>query len=430
MVGLAASQTKTNTIRNGDIASGIAKKSAVSQKNLLRENSLTSTQQPKVGAKPAVPGKHALLAASGKSAPAKARLYTVRQGDNDWVISQRFKLTEHQLHLLNPSADWKHLKPGLQLRVSSGAAGASSVASSHVASAKPVKAKTVAKSSAKTYTVKNGDNDWVIAGRVGMTPNKLRSMNPGTNWDRLQIGSKLRVSGTVVAAVKSKSIRSRYAKIARDAVIVRRNPGTSADKVTVVEAGLPVTVLDRDSGWYKLKFPKGTVGWVRGDMLKSAKKPMVAQRTRTTRTRVATRSRSHSSKTRVAMRAPADASPLLKKAYSRMGQRYVYGANDCSGFVMSVYRTQGVSLPHSSRAQSGLGRRVPKGELQPGDLVFFKTNRGTRVNHVGIYTGGGKFIHASSGGGKVQVNSLSDGYYNKRFAGARRVLKASAKSKK
>jgi hypothetical protein len=102
------------------------------------------------------------------------------------------------------------------------------------------------------------------------------------------------------------------------------------------------------------------------------------------------------------MRAPADASPLLKKAYSRMGQRYVYGANDCSGFVMSVYRTQGVSLPHSSRAQSGLGRRVPKGELQPGDLVFFKTNRGTRVNHVGIYTGGGKFIHASSGGGKVQ----------------------------
>jgi hypothetical protein len=59
--------------------------------------------------------------------------------------------------------------------------------------------------------------------------------------------------------------------------------------------------------------------------------------------------------------------------------------------------------------------------MKAGDLVFFHTARGHRVTHVGIYLGHGKFIHASSGGGKVQVNSLADGYYSHRLVTARRV---------
>ena len=65
-----------------------------------------------------------------------------------------------------------------------------------------------------------------------------------------------------------------------------------------------------------------------------------------------------------------------------------------------------------------------KDNLKKGDLVFFKTTRSDRISHVGIYIGEGKFVHASSGGGKVRVNNLSDGYYSKRFAGAKRVAKA------
>ncbi|MEJ5170871.1 MAG: C40 family peptidase, partial [Fimbriimonadales bacterium] len=121
---------------------------------------------------------------------------------------------------------------------------------------------------------------------------------------------------------------------------------------------------------------------------------------------------------------------VLGTAFAMRGTRYRYGASsrsavDCSGFTRLVFQRHGVSLPHSSRAQANVGVSVPKSQLQKGDLVFFKTNRGTRINHVGIYIGDGKFIHASSGGGKVQVNSLNEGYYAKRFAGARRVAKAS-----
>ncbi len=69
------------------------------------------------------------------------------------------------------------------------------------------------------------------------------------------------------------------------------------------------------------------------------------------------------------------------------------------------------------------GQKVAsRSQLQPGDLVFFIT-RGSRVSHVGIYIGDNKFIHASSGGGSVRVDSLSKDYYNKRYAGARRVAK-------
>ena len=63
-----------------------------------------------------------------------------------------------------------------------------------------------------------------------------------------------------------------------------------------------------------------------------------------------------------------------------------------------------------------------KVELIQGDLVFFSTVEPSRINHVGIYLGAGDFIHASSGYGRVKVNSLEDSYYNLRYRGARRVL--------
>jgi cell wall-associated NlpC family hydrolase len=93
---------------------------------------------------------------------------------------------------------------------------------------------------------------------------------------------------------------------------------------------------------------------------------------------------------------------------------------DCSGLVARVLRIQGVIAPHSSRELYKLGRRVTRKELEPGDLVFFRT-RGRGISHVGIYMGEGQFVHASSGGGRVQVDSLDSGYYARRLVGARRV---------
>jgi cell wall-associated NlpC family hydrolase len=105
-----------------------------------------------------------------------------------------------------------------------------------------------------------------------------------------------------------------------------------------------------------------------------------------------------------------------------LGTPYVYGGAspggfDCSGLVMYVYAQVGVSLPHSSYAQYSAGVPVSRDQLQPGDLVFFDG-----LGHVGIYVGGGQFIHAPHTGDVVKISSLSESWYASTYVGARRIL--------
>jgi peptidoglycan DL-endopeptidase CwlO len=100
-----------------------------------------------------------------------------------------------------------------------------------------------------------------------------------------------------------------------------------------------------------------------------------------------------------------------------LGTPYVWGGAspsgfDCSGFTMYVYAQVGVSLPHSSYAQYGMGVSVSRSQLQPGDLVFFYG-----LGHEGIYIGGGQYIHAPHTGDVVKISSIGSGY-----VGARRIL--------
>ncbi len=110
----------------------------------------------------------------------------------------------------------------------------------------------------------------------------------------------------------------------------------------------------------------------------------------------------------------------LKYALKQIGDRYVFGAAgmvtwDCSGLTMRAYQAAGVSLPHSSAAQSRMGKKVSLSQLKPGDLVFF----GRPVSHVGIYLGGGKMVHAPRSGSRVKV-AVSGSLGRKPFVGARR----------
>lgn len=125
-----------------------------------------------------------------------------------------------------------------------------------------------------------------------------------------------------------------------------------------------------------------------------------------------------------------DVSAVLAMAKSLQGRPYVYGARgpksfDCSGFVSYVYqKSVGINLPRVSRDQARFGKRVSRNELQPGDIVSFDTNGGNNgVNHVGIYLGDGRFIHASSARVmQVTIDSLNAKHYARSFMGGSRIL--------
>ena len=89
---------------------------------------------------------------------------------------------------------------------------------------------------------------------------------------------------------------------------------------------------------------------------------------------------------------------------------------DCSGFTMYVFAKLGVSLPHHAASQYGMGTPVSKDQLQPGDLVFFNG-----LGHMGMYIGGGQFIHSPRTGDVVKISNLSDSWYARTWVGARRL---------
>jgi len=121
---------------------------------------------------------------------------------------------------------------------------------------------------------------------------------------------------------------------------------------------------------------------------------------------------------------------LADLAMSLRGTPYRYGGAapggfDCSGLVFYSHRQLGLTVPRTSRDQAGKAREIKERKLRPGDLVFFRI--GSRhVNHVGIYIGDRKFVHAPGAGKPVTVNSLDDEYYEQRFASAGRYWDLSA----
>lgn len=120
--------------------------------------------------------------------------------------------------------------------------------------------------------------------------------------------------------------------------------------------------------------------------------------------------------------ANAKALAAVKYAVSKVPNgQYVWGASgpnnfDCSGLTRAAYRSVGISLPHSSRAQYSVGRAVSRSELKPGDLIFWYSP----IHHVGMYIGNGKIVHARNTRSDLVIQTLSS--YPAPYTGARRVL--------
>ena len=89
---------------------------------------------------------------------------------------------------------------------------------------------------------------------------------------------------------------------------------------------------------------------------------------------------------------------------------------------MYLYKQYGINLAHGASAQMSYGVSVNKSELQPGDLVFFRYRTSKPASHVGIYIGGGQFIHASTREYLVRIDTLLTGHYSNVYVGARRLV--------
>jgi gamma-D-glutamyl-L-lysine dipeptidyl-peptidase len=94
---------------------------------------------------------------------------------------------------------------------------------------------------------------------------------------------------------------------------------------------------------------------------------------------------------------------------------------DCSGFVRAVYNLCGVNIPRTSREQFKTGDTVMRQSLKEGDLVFFGATENS-INHVGIYVGNSRFVHAPRRGDEIKISSMEDKYFTKNFVGARRYF--------
>jgi hypothetical protein len=119
---------------------------------------------------------------------------------------------------------------------------------------------------------------------------------------------------------------------------------------------------------------------------------------------------------------------LVGTAKKFIGVPYRWGGSsrregfDCSGLTMVVYQLNGLNLPRSSKQQYRVGRPIRRSQLSQGDLVFFATSGGSRVSHVGIYVGNGRFIHAPGRGKRIRTELLTKKYFKTRYVGARTYL--------
>ena len=200
---------------------------------------------------------------------------------------------------------------------------------------------------------------------------------------------------------------------------LRKEASTTSEIVTTLNLNSAVNVVSEENGWSKVKVGDKE-GFISSSLLSE-------KRQETSRSRTTVRSKETSEPTNnVAKAVPAsgNGSSVVTTANQYIGSKYVYGGTtpsgfDCSGFTSYVYKQYGVNLNRTAAGQYSNGVAVSKSELQPGDLVMFGKSG---INHVGIYVGGGKMVHAANSSRGVTTDTINSGYYGTNYVGARRVL--------
>lgn len=212
---------------------------------------------------------------------------------------------------------------------------------------------------------------------------------------------------------------------------MRKEANTASEIVTSLTLNTEVEVYVEENGWSKIKV-NGQEGYISTALLsdkkaetsRSLETPRKKAESTTTENTSTKKETTTQSTTSTTTQTSGKGATVVATAKNYIGSKYVYGATgpnsfDCSGFTQYVFKLHGVSLNRTAAAQYSNGVAVDRANLQPGDLVMFGKSG---INHVGIYIGGGQIVHAANPSRGVTIDTITSGYYNNNYVGARRVM--------
>lgn len=330
---------------------------------------------------------------------ASAASYEVKAGDSLWKIANQFKVSVPRLKEMNNlHSDIIYPKQVLNVDASPSSAAATNdtnTASSNTGHSAP--------GSNSTYTVKSGDYLIKIANMYNMSVAQLKSLN-GLTSDLIRVGQVLKVSGTTNGS-------SGQAAPATSPAPASGSGGSNGNKTPATYKVAAGDTLSKIAARYGT-----TVNNIKQLNGLSSDLIFAGQTLKVSGTASGNRSTNQVSPVS-SQPVKSTGSSVINTAKKLIGTKYAWGGSspsgfDCSGFIYYVFKQAGHGISRTS-AEGYYNRSYYTNKPQPGDLVFFKNTYKKGISHLGVYLGGGQFIHAGNNG--VEVSSLSNSYWKSKF---------------
>ncbi len=320
-------------------------------------------------------------------------VYRVQQGDTVESIAVKFGMRADELRALNPFLLTGTLATNELITVMiRGDAGAKASVSGPVARAGTGGANAAGGIRSDASGVKVIDPSAPVeqtAPAVAAQPEQAAPAAPAAS----ALDKNFAVNGAV----------GRLGKVTSSRVPIHRQRGAGIKPLYHCDKGTRLAITRQVGDWYAVMMVDGSTGWVEAQYVELTGTELVAGQ-------------------------PAAGSgtgqQVLQEAYRYLGVPYRWGGEsfggiDCSGLVLQCYRKVGVRLPRTAREQFQVGTPIAWDQLQPGDRLYF-ASEGSRIDHTGLYLGGGQFIHASGRRRQVGIDNLFDPRYWSIYVGARR----------
>ncbi|MFH7017157.1 LysM peptidoglycan-binding domain-containing protein [Flavobacterium sp. FlaQc-47] len=399
------------------------------------------------------------VASTIPTATLSSDIHEVQEKETLWSISKKYNVSVDDLKKANPSLENDGLKIGQKLNIASKTIALTPTTNKNQNIEKP---ELISSTDVEVVVeVKPKETKYLIAKKYGITVAELERQNPYIKG-KLPVGYVLKIKTSKEKADLAQALNTTQNQVADKAVVTSENTikngelkpeivsaNSNVDIVVEVQPketkfaiakryGLTVAELERQNPFIKGKLPVGYVLKINTSKEKAEAAQALnptspeLENNSSTPTQVADNSEIKRDTTtifRVSNHSDL-VNQLIMNATGNIGTRYRSGGTtkagfDCSGLMICTFNNFDIKLPRSSIEQSRIGTKVDTDEAQKGDLIFFKTNGRSQINHVGMVVevadGEIKFVHSSTHGG-VMISSTKEAYYQRTFSQVNRIL--------